>query len=273
MTNGRRIRISFCLLAGALFGAPTLLLGFSAAANARHYHRVHSMHFAPANNSTPASNQNALNGGQKSDEHVAPNPATPPEGANDDKQLHGRSVGNGQGGNESIPGGKNTNAGEKNNTSPDMKDLGPVDASNTIVRPRFQGTKAATRVGASKISSKTGKLFHPRHAFVQHKNRPVVRNTIGVPIAPHDLTAGQRVGPAGVPKDVKAGAGDGVVKPSPAVGSAGVFHPNAGTGLPPSNRGVINGTGFSRRGFVPAALGGQTKMTGALNGSMIRPKY
>jgi hypothetical protein len=59
------------------------------------------------------------------------------------------------------------------------------------------------------------------------------------------------------------------------VGSAGVFHPNAGAGLSEAagNRGAISGTGFPRRGFVPAALGGQAKMTGALSGSMIHPKY
>jgi len=270
------MRIGFCLLAGALFGAPTLLVGFSAAADARHHHRVHSIHVAPANNSTPASNQNALKGGQKPDEQVVLNPGTPPEGANDSKQSGGHSVGNGQSGREGTEVGATTRPGEKEIKSPGMKDLGPVDTSITTVRPLFHGGKAeTTSVGSSKINSKTVKHFHAQRIFVQRKTRPIVRNTIGVPIVPRELTTGQRVGPAGMPKDVKAGAGDGVVKPGPAAGPAGVFHPNAGAGLSgsPSNRGAISGTGFSRRGFVPAALGGQTKVTGALSGSMVRPKY
>jgi hypothetical protein len=272
------MRISFCLFAGVVFGVPTLLLGFSAAADARHHHRVHSMHFAPANNSAPASNQNALKGGQKSDEHVAPNPGTPPEGANDSQQPGRRSVGSdGQGANEGAKFGTPTGVGEKEIKSPSMKDLGPVDSSITTVRPPFHGGKVETaRVASGKINSKTVKHFRAQRIFVQRKTHPIVRNTIGVPIVPRDLTTGQRVGPAGVLKDVKAGGGDGVVKPGPAVvGPAGVFHPNAGAGLSgsASNRGAINGTGFPRRGFVPAALGGQTKMTGALSGSMVHPKY
>ena len=164
----------------------------------------------------------------------------------------------------------------KETNLPDMKDRGSVDTSITIVRPRLHGAKAEmTRQGASKINSKTGKYFHARHAFIRHKNNSVVRNTIGVPMTSHGVTTGQHGVPAGTAADDRSGAQKGVVSASPGVGPAGVFHPNAVTGRsgPFANHGAISGTGLPRRGFVPAGLGGQTKMTGVLSGSMIRPKY
>jgi hypothetical protein len=155
-----------------------------------------------------------------------------------------------------------------------MKDLGPVDTSITTVRPYFNGAKAETRrMGASKINSKTGKHFHPQNAFIRHKNGPVVRNAIGVPIVPRDLTAGQHIVPTSAPTGVKAG--DGLVKAGRGVSTVGVFRANARAGrtASPGNGGAISGTGFPHRGFVPAALGGQAKMTGSLGGSLVRPKY
>jgi hypothetical protein len=276
MAQQRSLRVGFSLHASVLLGAFALLIGLPADAYARPHHRMHSMHIAPANNSSPASNQNSFKGAQKSEEHVAPNPGTPPEGANDNKQPGRYSVGKGQGGNEGTGVSATTSTGEKEVKSPGMKDLGPVDTSITTVRPLLHGAKAeTTRVGASKINSKTGKHFRAQRTFVQHKNRPIVRNTIGVPIVPQYIPPGPHVTPASLPKGVKAGAGEGVVKSGPGAGLAGVFHPNASVGLNGSsgNRGAISGTGFSRRGFIPAALGGQAKMTGSLSGSMIRPKY
>jgi hypothetical protein len=276
MAQQRSFQIGFSLYASALLGAFTLLIGLPAETHARPHHRVHAMHLAPANNSSPASNQNVLKGAQKSGEHVAPNPGIPPEGASDSKQPGRHSVGNRQGGNEGIGASAVANPGEKEIKSPGMKDLGPVDTSITTVRPLLHAAKAeTTRVGASRINSKIGKHFRTQRTFVQHRNRPVVRNTIGVPIATHDLTPGQHAAPASVPTGVKAGAVGVIVKSGPGVGPAGVFHPNAGLGLSeaPGNRGAISGSGFTRRGFVPAALGGQMKTTGGLSGSMIRPKY
>jgi hypothetical protein len=272
MTKGRRMRIGLCLLAGALFGAPTILVGSSTDAHARHLHRMHSTHFAPA--LTPSSNKNAVNGAQKLQEHNAPVPENTAEKPNDDKQFGRNSVGNEQGDHDGAARNANTSAGTNETKLPNMKDLGPVDTHITIVRPYLRGPKAeTTRTGSSKINSKAGKYWRAGRTLVQHKNRPVVRNTIGVPIAPRDVMTGQRVAPAGMPTGVKGG--DGLAKAGPSVGPTGAFHPNAGTapGVPLTGRGAISGTGFPRRGFVPAGLGGQTKMSGGLSGSTVRPKY
>ena len=274
------MRIGPYLLAGALFGVPALLLGFAAEAHARHHHGVHSTHSAPANVSIPVANHNVLSGTQRTGGRTAP-AGTPPEPIKDDKQTGRHSVGPGPGGSEgtaSTAGTVPASTGIKETNSPDMKNLGPVDTHITIVRPYLHAPKAeTTRVGVGKINPKSAKYSRARHAFDQRKNSPVVRNTIGVPITPRGITAGQHGVPTGLPAglSLKPGGGDRIAKTDPGAGPAGVFHPTAGVGPGGSlgGRGVISGTSFPHRGFVPATLGGQTKTTGALNGSMIRPKY
>ena len=237
MAQGRAFRIGFSLLASAMIGAAVALVSFSADAHARHLHRAHSMHFAPANVAAPVPSQNAVQGEQKSEEH-------------------------------------NNSAGTKETRLPNMKDLGPVDTSITIVKPRSQGAKAEiTRQRASKFNAKTGKYFHTRQAFIRHTNKPVVRNTVGVSVGPHNVTAGQHGVFARVPAEDGRGAQSGVA--GPGAGPTGVFHPSVRTsqGGSLANHGALSGSSFPHRGFAPAALGGQTKMTGTLSGSMIRPKY
>jgi hypothetical protein len=276
MTKKRRMRIGFYLIEAALCAALTILMNITADARARHHHTAQSTHFAPAKTSTPGSNQNGLHGAQKLEEHNAPNPETAPEKAGDDKQPGRRSVGAEQGGNKGTAGNADAITGAKETKLPEMKDLGPVDTHITVVPPRLQGGKVEiTRQGSSKIKSKSSKYFHARSAFVRHKNNSVVRNTIGVPVAPHSVTVGQHGVPAGAWTVDKAGTAMGVGRAGAGVGSAGTFHPIAGTGRsgPFANYGTIGGSSFPRRGYVPASLGGQTKMTGALSGSMVRPKY
>jgi hypothetical protein len=266
------MRINFYLVAGMLFGLPVLMVCFAPEAHARHHHPAHSAHFAPANASTPASSQNAVHGTQKTEGHNGSEAA--PDKAHDEKQPGPHSLGVGQSGNGATPGNANSGTGTKETNLPDMKDLGPVDTRITIVRPRLQGAKAEmTRRDASKINPKSGKYFHARQAFIRHKNNSVVRNTVGVSIAPRDVTAAQRGMPAGAPADDRTEGQKGAVKVGPGVGPAGVFHPNRDTGPAFANRSTISGSSFPHRGSVPAVLGGQTKTTGGLNGSTIRPKY
>jgi len=263
MALQRSSRVGFLLVASAL----VLLSNFAAHAHARHHHKVRATHFVPGN---------AVQGAQKFQQHDAPNPDAAPEKVNDGKQPGRNSVGGEQGGNGGPAGNANTSTETKEVKLPDMKDLGPVDTHITVVQPRFEAGKTElTRLGGSKIKSKSGKYFHVRPAFTRHKSNPVVRNTIGVPVAPQSITAGQHGVPAGAPAFAKAGADKGLGGAGPAVSPAGTFHPVAGVGGsgPFANHGAISGSGFPRRGFVPATLGGQTKMTGALSGSMIRPKY
>jgi hypothetical protein len=269
------MRIGFYPIAGALCAALTLLVSLTPDAYARPHHRVHSTHFAPAKISSPTLNQNTPSGVQTSGEHTAPNAGITPDRPND-QQAGRNSVGVGQGGNEGAASSVSTGAGTKETNLPNMKDLGPVDTSITIVRPRLQGAKAeVTRQGASKITSKTGKYSHGRRTFARHKSSPVVRNTIGVPIVPRDVATRQYGVPGGTPAGNKPGAEKVVVRAGPVPGPAGLFHPNAGVGRGEgfASHGAISGSTVPHRGFVPATLGGRTKMTGALSGSMIRPKY
>jgi len=249
MAQGRAFRIGFSLLASAMIGAAVALVSFSADAHARHLHRAHSMHFAPAN-------------------VAAPEPAA-------EKIKDGKKPGRAQQGrDEGTSSGTDDSTGTKQTRLPNMKDLGPVDTSITIVRPPFQGAKAdVTRQRTSKINPKTGKYFHTRQAFIRHTNKPVVRNTVGVSVGPHNVTAGQHGVFARVPAEDGRGAQSGVA--GPGAGPAGVFHPSVRTsqGGALANHGALSGSSFPRRGFAPAGLGGQTKMTGTLSGSMIRPKY
>jgi len=260
------MRIGFYLLAGALVGLPILTLGFGAEARVHHHQRPHSTHFAPANASSPEASQNAVHGPQKSEDA--------PDKTNGDKQPGRHSLGAGQGGNDGPASSANSGTGTKENNLPEMKDLGPVDTHITIVRPRLQGAKAAMmRRDGGKTNPKNGKNFHARNTFVRHKYNPVVRNTIGVSIAPRDVTAGQRGTPAGASTDDRPDVQKDVVKVGPGLGPAGGFHPNVNTGRAFANRGTIGGSSFPHHGFVPSALGGQAKRTDGLSGSMVRPKY
>jgi hypothetical protein len=87
------MRIGHYLLAGALFGAPILLICFAADAHVRYHHnRVHAAHLINASTSTPVPNQDALKGAHRSDEHVAPN-LGPPQRSNVGQQPDRHPVG------------------------------------------------------------------------------------------------------------------------------------------------------------------------------------
>src|SRR5579862_3210793 len=266
------MRIGFYLVAGVLFGLPILTVGIAAESRAHHHHPAHSAHFAPANASKPGSNQNAVHGAQKNVEHNAPEATT--DKAYGDKKSSEHSVGAGPGGNDGTPGAANGGSETKGNNWPDMKALGPVDTRVTTVRPSLQGAKAGMmRPGVGKINAKNGKYFRTRQTFTRHNNNPVVRNTIGVSAAPREVSAGQRAMRADAPSDDRPNVREGAVKVVPGAGPSGVFHPNRDTGPPFANRAAISGNSFPHRGFGPATLGGQIKMTGGLNGSMMRPEY
>jgi hypothetical protein len=101
-----------------------------------------------------------------------------------------------------------------------------------------------------------------------HEASGVTRNAIGAPVetrsplrpaAPGPLDHGPAAA-TGIPKLP-------VAKPNPAGGNA-LAHP----GSAPQSRSGITGTGINRPGAGPATVGGATRNTSAINGTLIKPK-
>lgn len=109
---------------------------------------------------------------------------------------------------------------------------------------------------------------------------PVVRNTIGVAVGPHDniahrdghvapLVVRSAVGAAGV----SAGANGGIARASGIPEANKFAHPAPTPDVVPPHRGTISGTGLVQRGSGPPQIGGPAKSFAGINGTSIRPKH
>jgi hypothetical protein len=263
------------MLAALLVGAPATLVSFAADAHARHHHGAHAVHFAPSNATAPVLNRDAANGTRQPQDRkavkadgVSPNTLTGAAAAKGGKQPSGGSAETG------------TGAPAKDANAPDFhtKDLGPVDTRITVQPRLHSAAPATTRQAKSKIGPIGSRYSHGRHAFTPAKAGRVTRNAIGLPITPRSIVPGSNATRVRLPTDAAPGVApngsDGVVKPNPSPDHFAVSHPGpvaTGTG---AGRPAIDGSGFARRGFVPATLGGPTKnVVVGINGSTIRPKH
>jgi hypothetical protein len=278
------MRIGLYLLAGALFGAPTILVNSAADAHPRHHHWLHAAHFVRPDVSVPPANHIAPPGTPKPEDHGASQ-------ADDAFTKRSRNTGRAsqpgttKTGSEGTPGGikdANTGTPAKETTSPDvhMKDLGPVD-TRISVEPRLRGLKP------DKIrSAKTKFKLVPLHRLQAHpKLAPatVARNAIGVPIHPQgtDSKGSQgkvpdQAGTNGTPKPAAGNGGTGVAglglqpQVSNPVPTNGLHSPATTT----MNHSSIGGSIVLRPTTAPGVIGGPAKnVVGALNGTTFRQRH
>jgi hypothetical protein len=275
MTNKRILRRGLYLLAGVLAGAPAMVVSFAADAHARHHHWAHAVHFAPSNATVPVLNRDAANGArQPQDRKAVKTDGTPPN------TLTGTAVG--KGGKQPSGGSAETGTGApaKDASAPDFhtKDLGPIDTRITV-QPRLHRPGPGTALQAkSRIGPVGSRYSHVKHVFTPGKAGHITRNAIGLPVTSRSTVLAPNTALVHSPTDaapsVAPNGSDGAVKPNPGLDHFAVSHPGSvvtGTG---AGRPAIDGSGFARRGFVPATLGGPSKnVVVGINGSTIRPKH
>jgi hypothetical protein len=279
-TKARPLRIGFYLLVGILVGAPALLASFAAKARSHHHHGGRLTHVHAPHVSVPVVKHDDLAGVRKGEDHRPSKIEGSTEKAHGGATVSAPPGNRGQGAKENVLGNDEagTGGGPKNPNAPDirMKGLGPVDTQITT-EPPPQGTKPGlTRQVKSKIPPNALKHLRVRHVFVPRKNKPPIRNAIGIPIVPPPTgTKGPDKGSAGLPGGINSGVTYAPVKPNPGSDRLDASRPNAAAvpSVPRSGVGTLNGSDFTHRGFVPATLGGQAKFVGGISGSMIRPKY
>jgi hypothetical protein len=280
MTKERILRSAFHLLGGVLFAAPAMLASFAADAHSRPHHRAHSAHFVQPDPSQPVLNHAVADGWGKLRNHGAAKPGSSPGNAEGSAPFNTLPGSTGRGAKQETWGSKETGAGSaaKDANAPDvhMKDLRPIDSRITVQPSLHAARPEMTREVKSKIRPNTAKV---RQTFIPAKASRVTRNAIGLPVTPNSGIAGHNSVPAGLPAGtapvVAVSGSNSLAKPYPGQDRLGVSRPNAGTIMPGrvANRGTINGTSFSQRGFAPIGLGGPVKTVVGINGSMIRPKH
>lgn len=123
--------------------------------------------------------------------------------------------------------------------------------------------------------------FPPRHPPAVEPSA-VVRNAIGVKVAPHEdsvrgqVVAGRLLQNAAVGSPVVgASVRGGSATTASGSGAQGFAHPAPAPGLvaAPVHRGMIAGTGMTRPSASSSGLGGPAKALVGINGSTIRPKH
>jgi hypothetical protein len=164
-----------------------------------------------------------------------------------------------------------------------MNDLGTVDTRITV-QPRLHGANHPDAGGPKdKAKPHTPAFLHTQPQPVHRNAGEAIHNAIGVsiPPPPHDA-AGSAQGSdsrahtaslAATPSSHEAGTGASNTVVSP--GRLTTVQPNqrAMAPNPLTAPDTINGSGFRRRGFAPAVVGGQIKTYAGISGSMIRPKH
>lgn len=299
MAKGQSFACYF--FAGLLLVAATIGAAAAKPAHHGHAHRhghngLQSQQAAPPSVANSAVNHGSGNGAVKPENQA---PGAPP--ANDhDTGTASRNTGPDQ--NSAGPEGKQNTQNTKGEgpsastvetavgspgkaaNSPDihMNDLGAVDTHITV-QPRLHAANrhdTGERKGKTKPHALT--FLHPQPQFVHRHADEAIHNAIGVSIPPpHDAPrAGQATDArphaaslTTVPSSHEGGADTSKTVVNPARSASVQPNQGAATPAPLTAPGTINGSGFRRRGFVPATLGGQIKTVAGLSGSMIHPKH
>jgi len=173
--------------------------------------------------------------------------------------------------------GKTSDGKTSDGKTSDSKASDGVDTRFGVLPRRLNNNK--------QISAKTalppGKNFQRRLSRPADASRPVVRNSIGVPIPSHDNGERERahVDTPGVPHNPEFGT-PGVTGNQPGRFSKSEGHfdrltPNTNPIVKPvvPNRAAINGTGMAHRGFGPSQIGGPAATAGRISGTTIKPKH
>jgi hypothetical protein len=299
MTKGRSFACYF--LVALLFVASTIA---GSAAKPAHHGRAHrdgrnglqSQQDGPPRVSHSVSNHGSGNGAAKP-ENQAPSPtpandhgaATASHNFGPNQNSTGRegkqNTQNTKGERPQTSSVETTNGSRgKGASSPDihMNDLGTVDTRITV-QPSLHG---ANRPDAAEPKDKSKPhppaFLHPQPQPVHRNAGETVHNAIGVSMPPPRNDPADAQGSDSRPRTANlavtpsshedgTGTSNTVVSP----GRLPSVRPNQQTvpHTPLTEPAAIDGSGFHRRGFAPAIVGGQTRTFAGISGSMFRPKH
>jgi hypothetical protein len=176
-----------------------------------------------------------------------------------------------------APDGKTSDGKTSDGKTSDSKASDGVDTRFGVLPRRLNSNKQIN----AKTALPSGKNFQRRLSQPPDASRPVVRNSIGVPIPSHDSGERERahVDTPGVPHNPELGT-PGVTGNQPGRFSKTEGHidrltPNTNPIVKPvvPNRAAINGTGMAHHGFGPSQIGGPAAAAGGISGTTIKPKH
>jgi hypothetical protein len=268
--------LSMILVAGALSGSGSLAEEAVPAAKeavpAAKQTVPASKETTTARPSTNAGSQGSLPGGgtANSAHGSAIEGSAGSKGSADTAGAKGKAGGKAAGGVSEKAGGGSKEIGSGTN---------PIDTRITVqpgraVKKPPPGDEKKTKSPAAPPSVNSARPTIP------HDMGGSARNAIGIPLDHHASAKGASPGPQG---HGPPAAADGIAKNAigalgnhyGSAGGADIMCPKSSPAVPastPHNRAVITGTGMSRPGSGPGALGGPAKNAAALNGTNIRPK-
>jgi hypothetical protein len=141
----------------------------------------------------------------------------------------------------------------------DARPRDTIDAGITAPSPRrgYESDKARNAATAIKIGVPGNS--QTRHMPVAGTPNPVVRNAIGLPIAPHE--------------NMNPAAAERLRMPNPGGANSGRPNPGAITTASVSSSGKIDGTGLIRPARAATSLGGPAKAVAGISGTTFRPRY
>jgi hypothetical protein len=135
------------------------------------------------------------------------------------------------------------------------KDPGGIDTRVTVQPRRLSRRNSMKDSNRPLIAHHTA----PRRLSSHSAPAQITRDALGVPVVRHEDIGGH---------DGRQ-ENPGLAR-TPATGPRPPFHAVVNPTAP--NRGAINGTGLTRRGFGPAAIGGPARPVAGISGTTIRPK-
>jgi hypothetical protein len=201
-----------------------------------------------------------------------------------------------KGGNSDHAAGEGAGKPERNPTNSAGQEMGPgrgpersqeksqetgQDRSDSriAVEPHGPPTKRDDGRGPkAMLRSFTHSNVQAHRSLAARPSGPVVRNTIGVAVGPHDnvVHRDSRVAPLVVRSPIgaaSASANGGIARASGIPETNKFAQPAPMPGVMPPHRGMISGTGLVQRGSGPPQIGGPAKSFAGINGTSIRPKH
>jgi hypothetical protein len=224
---------------------------------------------------TPKDSGKTDTGGQRLPQE--PKGTMAPDGKTPDGKTPGGKTPDGKASDGKTSDGKASDGKASDGKAADGKTSDGVDTRFGVLPRRLNNNRQIN----AKTELPPGKNFQRRLSQPPDALRPVVRNSIGLPIPSHDSGERERAhaDTPGVPHNTGLGTpgvtGNQADRFSKAEGHFDRLTPNTNPIVKPvvPNRAAINGTGMAHRGFGPSQIGGPAATAGRISGTTIKPKH
>jgi hypothetical protein len=271
-----------CALTAALLGVWATQTSVAKSAAFHHHHAKDSSQSAGRHGSQSTS---ASHGPQSPPTADHDNAGTPNNAGLDErggKQKNtAKSVTGPNGGGAKVPSNEATTGHDSGPVETRTRDGNAIDTRGIAPSRILNNNRAKAHEPKNAKKSVASHSFAPRHQSAAAAMHGIVRNAVGMPtVRPTEIKAeAGKADPlqSGTPATGvdRTGTPNSLAKFDASVGRHNIVQPitNPTLNAAALNRGAINGSTFIRPGFVPATVGGPTKVFAGISGNMIRPKY